>query len=105
MNFFQGWADGVDFKNKKITIEESVDDPNTSLALTHDRHADQTKKQRQEERIVEAKQGRLFDLTYDKLIVTVGCYSQTFGTPGVKEHALVLPRSYIRTGLEILTVA
>lgn len=90
VNFFQGWADGVDFKNKKITIEESVDDPNTSLALTHDRHADQTKKQKQEERRVEAKQGRLFDLTYDKLIVTVGCYSQTFGTPGVKEHALFL---------------
>jgi len=29
-------------------------------------------------------------LGYDKLIVTVGCYSQTFGTPGVREHAYFL---------------
>ncbi|CAI6334641.1 unnamed protein product [Periconia digitata] len=90
VSFFQGWADGVDFKNRKITIEEAVDDPTSSLALTHDRHAHQTQEQRQEERKLEAKKGRLFDLSYDKLIVTVGCYSQTFGTPGVKEHALFL---------------
>lgn len=79
----------MDLKNKKITIEQSVDDPTSSVALTQDRHANQTAEQRQEERELETKKGTLFDLTYDKLIVTVGCYSQTFGTPGVKEHALV----------------
>lgn len=36
------------------------------------------------------KKGQLFDLSYDKLVVAVGCYSQTFGTPGVKENALFL---------------
>jgi hypothetical protein len=26
VDFFQGWADDVDFKNKTITIEEAVDE-------------------------------------------------------------------------------
>lgn len=85
--YFQGWADSVDFKNKTVTIEESVDDPSTTKALTEDRHAGESKEERQKEKVEEAKKGKMFDLTYDKLIVTVGSYSQTFGTPGVKEHA------------------
>lgn len=36
------------------------------------------------------KKGDVFDLGYDKLVVAVGCYSQTFGTKGVKENALFL---------------
>lgn len=87
VDFFQGWADAVDFKNKKVTIEEAVDDPRSSQALTQDRHAGETEEERREEKKIEAKKGKLFDLTYDKLIITVGCYSQTFNTPGVKEHA------------------
>lgn len=89
VNYFQGWADGVDFKNKTITIEESVDDPTTSLAPTGDRHAHETKRERQLEKQEEARKGKLFDIKYDKLVISVGCYSQTFGTPGVKEHAYV----------------
>jgi len=33
---------------------------------------------------------KTIELPYDKLIVSVGCISQTFGTPGVKENALFL---------------
>lgn len=90
VNYFQGWADALDFKNKKISIEEAVDDPTQGLAPTTDRHAGETALQREQGRKEDAKKGRLFDLTYDKLIVSVGCYSQTFGTKGVKEHALFL---------------
>ncbi|KAH7115166.1 pyridine nucleotide-disulfide oxidoreductase-domain-containing protein [Dendryphion nanum] len=90
VDYFQGWADGVDFENKTITIEQSVDDPTTSLALTGDRHAHETKGQREKQKQVEVQKGELFDLKYDKLVISVGCYSQTFGTPGVKEHALFL---------------
>ncbi|CAN9153105.1 unnamed protein product [Alternaria alternata] len=90
VEFFQGWADDVDFKNRTITIEEAVDDPKQGVALTTDRHAGETKEEREVERKKEAKVGKLFDVQYDKLIVTVGCYSQTFGTPGVKEHAFFL---------------
>ncbi|OJT07134.1 hypothetical protein TRAPUB_2012 [Trametes pubescens] len=31
-----------------------------------------------------------FQLTYDKLVIAVGAYSQTFNVPGVKEHAYFL---------------
>jgi NADH dehydrogenase len=89
-HFFQGWADDVDFKNKRITIEEAVDDPWQGLALTADRHAGETKEQEQEREKKNVEKGKMFDLTYDKLVVAVGCYSQTFGTPGVKEHAFFL---------------
>lgn len=90
VDFFQGWADDVDFKNKTITIEEAVDDPLQGMAPTSDRHAGESKEQRAMTREAEVAKGKQFDLTYDKLIVTVGCYSQTFGTPGVKEHAFFL---------------
>ncbi|KAF2687808.1 pyridine nucleotide-disulfide oxidoreductase-like protein [Lentithecium fluviatile CBS 122367] len=87
-SFFQGWADSVDFKAKKISIEEAVDDPASSLALTECRK--EARKEREDEKRMETRKGKLFDLTYDKLIITVGCYSQTFGIPGVKKHALFL---------------
>ncbi|KAG9190022.1 NADH dehydrogenase [Alternaria panax] len=90
VEFFQGWADDVDFKNRTITVEEAVDDPRQGVALTTDRHAGESKEEREMERKKEAKVGKLFNVEYDKLIVTVGCYSQTFGTPGVKEHAFFL---------------
>lgn len=32
----------------------------------------------------------MFEMSYDKLVISVGCYSQTFGTPGVRENALFL---------------
>ncbi|RAR09100.1 frequency clock protein [Stemphylium lycopersici] len=90
VEFFQGWADDVDFKNRSITIEEAVDDPRQGVALTTDRHAGKTDEERAMEKKQESKEGKLFHVDYDKLIVTVGCYSQTFGTPGVKEHAFFL---------------
>ncbi|KAI0316210.1 FAD/NAD(P)-binding domain-containing protein [Amylostereum chailletii] len=33
------------------------------------------------------KPGQRFTVPYDKLVIAVGAYSQTFGIPGVKEHA------------------
>jgi NADH dehydrogenase len=36
------------------------------------------------------EKGRVFDLGWDRLVVGVGCYSQTFGTKGVREHAYFL---------------
>lgn len=90
VQFFQGWADDVDFKTKTISVEEAVDDPTQGMALTTDRHAGETKEQRALEKQRDTEKGKVFDLTYDKLIVTVGCYSQTFGTPGVKDNAFFL---------------
>ena len=89
-SYFQGWADSVDFDKKEIAIEEAVDDPNQGLALTTDRHADESREERKQEKKLESKKGQLFNISYDKLIIAVGCYSQTFNTPGVKENALFL---------------
>ncbi|KAI9829579.1 MAG: hypothetical protein M1819_006084 [Sarea resinae] len=87
--FFQGWADDIDFDKKTLTVEESVADNFQGLALTGDRHP-QSQSERKEEKAVESAKGELFDISYDKLVVAVGCYSQTFNTPGVKENALFL---------------
>jgi NADH dehydrogenase FAD-containing subunit len=83
VSFFQGWADGVDFKSGKVSVEEAVDDGWNGV----------TGEKTLKERVIarhEARKGKVFDLAYDKLVITVGCYSQTFGTPGIKEHALFL---------------
>lgn len=90
ISFFQGWADSVDFSNKKVTIEEAVGDPRQSSALIGDHHEGESLERRAQEKAMKFKKGELFDLNYDKLIIAVGCYSQTFGIPGVKEHALFL---------------
>lgn len=34
--------------------------------------------------------GKTFSLNYDKLIISVGAYSNTFNTPGVKENGFFL---------------
>ncbi|KAJ4383235.1 hypothetical protein N0V86_001279 [Didymella sp. IMI 355093] len=90
VEFVQGWADDVDFKKNTLTIEQAVDDPTQGLALTQDRHAGESQEERASHRRSDVEKGKTFDMTYDKLIVTVGCYSQTFGTPGVREHAFFL---------------
>ncbi|KXT10117.1 hypothetical protein AC579_9710 [Pseudocercospora musae] len=88
--YFQGWADKVDFEKKTLAVEESVEDPLPSRALTPGPNEEKSACQRQEEEGIEAKTGELFEMGYDKLIISVGCYAQTFNTPGVKENAYFL---------------
>ncbi|CAK1367978.1 External alternative NAD(P)H-ubiquinone oxidoreductase B3, mitochondrial [Cercospora beticola] len=88
--FFQAWADQVDFKNKTLSLEEAVEDSVASKALTESRYETMSEKQRDQVKAVEKKKGEVFDLAYDKLVITVGCYAQTFNTPGVKENAYFL---------------
>lgn len=83
VEFIQGWGDDVNFNEKSLRIEEAtIRTPPASAkggdaASMYDRDGAKNK-------------GALFDLKYDKLVVAVGCYSQTFGTPGVRENALFL---------------
>lgn len=37
-----------------------------------------------------SENGKYFNISYDKLVISVGCFSQTFNTPGVKENAFFL---------------
>jgi NADH dehydrogenase len=79
--YFQAWAEKVDLDNKTLTVEEAVQDPFQSRALAASKtDLDGARKAK----------GQLFELSWDKLVVAVGCYVQTFGTKGVKEHAYFL---------------
>lgn len=85
VEFIQGWGDDVNFDEKRIRIEESsITDPPASVSNRSAVNAVA------EAGDVRTRKGAVFDLNYDKLVVAVGCYSQTFGTPGVRENALFL---------------
>ena len=86
----QGWADDVDFGRKTITVEESVADPQQGKAMAEDRREDHSAGEVRSEKKGLRKEGKRWEVSYDKLVVTVGCYSQTFGTKGVKENAFFM---------------
>jgi NADH dehydrogenase FAD-containing subunit len=90
VEFFQGWADSVDFASKTLKVEVAVENPWQAMALTADGREDQNANQLEQEKGAKPKKGKMFEMNYDKLVVAVGCYSQTFGTPGVKENAYFL---------------
>lgn len=71
-------------------MEESVVDPKQGGAMTEDRYEHETKGQMNSAKKGLRKEGKRIDIAYDKLVVTVGCYSQTFGTKGVKENAFFM---------------
>ncbi|KAL7934943.1 FAD/NAD(P)-binding domain-containing protein [Trichoderma chlorosporum] len=76
VRFYQGWADEVDFSRKVIRVEANAVDPLPDALPPST--------------LPQASQplgGEIFDLEYDKLVIAVGAYSQTFGIQGVREHA------------------
>ncbi|KAL9042058.1 MAG: hypothetical protein Q9180_000865 [Flavoplaca navasiana] len=58
--------------------------------MTEDRHAHETTSHAVAEKTKEIRKGQRWDVGYNKLVISVGCYVQTFGTKGVKEHAYFL---------------
>ncbi|KAI1610661.1 NADH dehydrogenase [Exophiala viscosa] len=97
VEFLQGWADDVDFANKTVSVEPSVLDPNVGHALTGPRapNEQQTTVGFFKETPADVQLGGTggtkvptFPVSYDKLIIAVGTYSQTFGTKGVRENAM-----------------
>lgn len=83
VEFIQGWGNDVNFSEKSLQIEEAtLGGPRASAAGDAGSDLSQGSGAK--------SKGALFDLKYDKLVVAVGCYSQTFGTPGVRENALFL---------------
>ena len=86
----QGWADDVDFRRKTVTVEENVVNPHQGKAMAEDRGEDQSSGEVTSEKKGLRKEGKRWEVPYDKLVVAVGCSSQTFGTKGVKEHAFFM---------------
>ena len=89
VDFFQGWADQVDYGKKTLMVEEAVENPYQGYSLTGKSKADSAEEQ-EKATSVQKKKGKMFEMSWDKLVIAVGCYSQTFNTPGVKEHAYFL---------------
>lgn len=85
VEYFQGWADDVNFAKKTIMVEPSVLDPDVGHALTGERQGNKGLA-----KSTGAQSVPTFELPYDHLAICVGCYSQTFGTKGVRENALFL---------------
>ena len=81
VEFMQAWADDVDFANKTVRCEESVVYPGQEIGSIGS-HPDVEKAQ--------TKKGKMWEVGYDKLIIGVGSYNQTFGTKGVKENAFFM---------------
>ncbi|KAL5520756.1 hypothetical protein ACEPAF_2759 [Sanghuangporus sanghuang] len=94
---FQAWCDKIDFKQKTLTcvpanpppsyyerpqhVPSSVSEvPSAVLKL---RLATQAQ-------LVTAKPRKEFTVHYDKLVIAVGCYSQMFSIPGVKDYGYFL---------------
>ncbi|KAL9054023.1 MAG: hypothetical protein Q9162_004429 [Coniocarpon cinnabarinum] len=85
--FFQARAVDVSFVDKTVTLDEAVTDPRQGLAPVGGRFGWKSREDVDNHIAARKEQRRVFDLQYDKLVIAVGAYSQTFNTPGVKEHA------------------
>ncbi|KUI54434.1 External alternative NAD(P)H-ubiquinone oxidoreductase B1, mitochondrial, partial [Cytospora mali] len=87
VKFHQGWADDVDFNNKIIRVEENhVDELSTKTVLPPPQATKGTASSDVQVTPVPAK-GPVTEVRYDKLVIAVGAYSQTFGIEGVRQHA------------------
>ncbi|ROW14316.1 hypothetical protein VPNG_03967 [Cytospora leucostoma] len=93
VQFHQGWADEVNFQRKVIRVEESyVDDlskatlpPPPSSSSPTAPNAISTGAGGGD--VQAPKKGPVTEVGYDKLVIAVGAYSQTFGIEGVRQHA------------------
>ncbi|GAA5822434.1 hypothetical protein JCM11251_006336 [Rhodosporidiobolus azoricus] len=87
--YLQAWCDSIDLRRKRLTLMPAT--------------GSETRKRLN--RKIEEGEGELseivgpatsfpgykpFELSFDKLIIAVGAYNQTFSIPGVKEHAYFL---------------
>ncbi|KAH0609654.1 uncharacterized protein H6S33_013140 [Morchella sextelata] len=77
----RGWAESIDFAKKAVTVEG---------ALEKRRSNNSPDGEGQEGTLVGGGGNSRFEVPFDKVVIGVGAYSQTFGVPGVKEHAFFL---------------
>lgn len=87
VEFMQGRADDWDFGRKTLTVEESVVPQGQGHVIKGDPYGIGLPGVASSENEVRRKQRKRWEIPYDKLVVSVGCYAQTFGTKGVRENA------------------
>ncbi|RPD52496.1 FAD/NAD(P)-binding domain-containing protein [Lentinus tigrinus ALCF2SS1-6] len=88
---YTAWCDSIDFKHKKllctpatapVNFPEKGNASSSGNGLSSSSSPDVN-----DPAITVTGNSDKFELTYDKLVIAVGAYSQTFNVPGVKEHA------------------
>lgn len=82
--FYQGWADDIDFNSKTIRVEVN---PYADELSSRTLPVQVQPKTPSATDAVPHEKSVMVDVPYDKLILAVGAYSQTFDVPGVREHA------------------
>jgi NADH dehydrogenase len=94
VDFIQAAARSVDLKKKVVMCEASVvksgvtESPRVEESERTYEEGPETGSMRGKEHLRQWEQGQMFEIPYDKLVIAVGCVSQTFDTPGVRENAL-----------------
>ncbi|OIW33980.1 FAD/NAD(P)-binding domain-containing protein [Coniochaeta ligniaria NRRL 30616] len=89
VGFYHGWADDVDFERKVVRVEANANDDMVGRTVIPP-PPPPTKGPAQASEAAAPRsrpKAETFDVPYDKLVVAVGAYSQTFGIQGVREHA------------------
>ncbi|TGZ80419.1 FAD/NAD(P)-binding domain-containing protein, partial [Ascodesmis nigricans] len=96
----RGWACNVDISAKTVEVEARVEkhvptqdagletSPNKPVAIS--RFSRGYNPESESVTPATGNPTRLFNMSYDKLVIAVGCFSQTFNTPGVRENAFFL---------------
>ena len=94
IDFIQAVAREVNFKDKVVVCEASVvksgvtESPRVNENERKFEEGPETGAMRGKEHLRKWEQGQTFAVPYDKLIIAVGCVSETFNTSGVRENAL-----------------
>lgn len=89
VEFIQGRAEDIDFGQKTVTVKESVIDRRQASAAVSDSPDENIVGAESGEKN-DTKGGKTCEVSYDKLVISVGCYSQAFGVKGVKENAFFM---------------
>lgn len=84
VDFIQAVARKIDFKRKVVECEATVVRSGVTETPRTDEAGDGPETNGE---FRKWEEGQIFEVPYDKLVISVGCVSRTFRTPGVRENA------------------
>ncbi|KAJ5167214.1 uncharacterized protein N7482_005995 [Penicillium canariense] len=94
VDFIQAAARAIDLKKKTVLCEATVvrsgvtETPRTSEDERQVDEGPETTSKQPMQALRQWEQGEIFEVPYDKLVISVGAVSRTFGTPGVRKNAM-----------------
>ncbi|EJD00157.1 FAD/NAD-binding domain-containing protein [Fomitiporia mediterranea MF3/22] len=94
---YNAWCDKIDFKQKTLTCVPATPLPSyferpqqTPTSVSEVSTTPPKLRLATQAQTIAVKPRKEFTILYDKLVIAVGCYAQTFGVPGVKEYGYFL---------------